>query len=62
MKLDRNKTKLLKMTQEDDPFVPLSPSECISYIWELTAEVWSLGGTVDVERRLQRHVATLIKP
>lgn len=61
MKLLRNQVKLKKMTKDDDPFVNLPPSECISFIWELTLELWSLKGSPYVERRLQRNVANLVK-
>ena len=61
MKMERNKTKLVKMSKIDDPFVDESPDKCISFIWELTAELWSLRGSPDVERRLQRNVANFIK-
>lgn len=61
MRMLRNKTKLVKMSKEDNPFVPLSASECISFIWELTDEIWSLKGSGDAKRRLQRNVTNLIR-
>jgi hypothetical protein len=61
MKMERNKTKLIKMSKIDDPFVDKSPQKCISIMWKLTAELWSLKGSPYVERRLQRNVANLIK-
>ena len=61
MKMLRNKTKLIKMSKIDNPFVAESPQQCISFIWELTAELWSLRGSADVERRLQRNVTKLIR-
>ena len=61
MKMLRNKTKLIKMSKIDNPFVDASPQQCISFIWELTAELWSLRGSLYVERRLQRNVTNLIK-
>ena len=57
----RNETKLIKMSKLDDPFVASSSEHCIDFMWELTAELWSLKGSSDVERRLQRNVANLIK-
>lgn len=60
MKMQRNKTKLLKMTKDDDPFVDASPQELMDMMWELTAEAWSLTGTFDAEQRLQRNVTKLI--
>jgi len=61
MKILRNKTKLIKMSKTDDSFVAASPQTCIAFMWELTAELWSLRGSPYVERRLQRNVANLIK-
>jgi len=61
MKLDKNQTKLKKMTQEDDSFVPGTPAERVGMIWELTQELWSLRNRQDAERRLQRDVAKLIR-
>ena len=61
MEMLRNKTKLIKMSKIDDPFVAESPQQCISFIWELTAELWSLRRSKHVERRLQRNVTNLIK-
>jgi hypothetical protein len=60
MKLDRTKTILKKQTKQDDCFVNASFQERISFVWELTSELWSLKGNKDAERRLQRHVTNLI--
>jgi len=61
MRVLRNRAKLAKMNKEDNPFVSLSAPECVSFIWELTAEVWSLKGSDDAKRRLQRNVTNLIR-
>lgn len=61
MKVLRNKTTLKKMSKGDDCYVESSPQERIAFMWELTAELWSLSGSEYVERRLQRNVAKLIK-
>ena len=61
MKVIKSCTKLKKMDKDDDCFVNASPQERIAFIWELTAELWSLRDKQYVERRLQRHVANLIK-
>ena len=61
MKLDRMKTQLKKQTKQDDCFVNTSFQERISFVWELTSELWSLKGAEYVERRLQRHVTNLIR-
>lgn len=61
MKVLRDKARLKKMSKIDDPFVAMSPQECVAFIWELTAELWSLRGSPYVERRLQRNVTNIIK-
>ncbi len=61
MKVMRNHTTLKKMTKQDDCYVDASPQERISFIWELTAELWSLKDKRHVEQRLQRNVTNLIK-
>lgn len=61
MKLNRKQTSVKKMTKNDDCFMEASFEERIAFIWELTAELWSLQGTKDVERRLQRNVTNLIR-
>ena len=61
MKVNRKITHLKKLTQKDDSFVNASPAERVSFMWELTAEIWSLRGSDYVERRLQRNVTNLFK-
>jgi hypothetical protein len=63
MKLDRTKTQLKKQTKQDDCFVNASFQERISFVWDLTSELWSIKGkgAGDAERRLQRNVTNLIK-
>ena len=62
IKLQRDKARLRKLTDEDDDFVDASPAERLGMMWELTAEVWSLQGQDRAQQRLQRHVARLIRP
>ena len=61
MKLDRTKTILKQQTKQDDCFVNASFQERISFVWDLTSELWSFKGDRDAERRLQRHVTKLIR-
>ena len=61
MKLRKTITKLKKLNKEEDSFVNASPAELISFMWELTAEIWSLRGADYVEQRLQRDVTNLVK-
>ena len=42
MKVLRNVTTLKKMTKEEDYYVDAPARERISFIWQLTAELWSL--------------------
>jgi len=63
MKLQRDVVKIahLKSPDSEDDFVDLSPSECLSLVWDLTEEVFSLPGDYDVKARLQRDLVTIIK-
>jgi len=61
VRVNRSCARLKKDNGEDDSFVDASPAECFSFVWELTKEVWSLNSSEDVERRLQRHIAHLVK-
>ena len=45
---------------EEDP-VALSASESISFVWELTKEVFSLTNKYDVKSRLQRNVVNITR-
>jgi len=62
LKVNRNYTKLKKMTKADDNYVKATPAEQIGIIWELTAELWSLKEPGSAERRIQKHIAHLISP
>jgi hypothetical protein len=63
MKLQRNIFKIVPMKSPEakDDFVNLSPSECLSLVWDLTEEVFSLSGDYDVKSRLQRDVVNIIR-
>jgi len=61
MKVMRNRTILKKMTKQDDCYVDASPRERVSFVWQLTAELWSLKDKQNVEQRLQRNVTNLIR-
>ena len=62
MKVDRNKIYIGKASKHDEGFSKMSPAERVSFIWELTAELWSLKKSPYVERRLPRNITKLIKP
>jgi hypothetical protein len=63
MKLQKNIFKIvsLKSPEAEDNFVNLPPAECLSLVWDLTEELFSLSGDYDVESRLQRNVINVIK-
>jgi|Deesub1362A_J573_1020465.scaffolds.fasta_scaffold08065_3 hypothetical protein len=61
MRVERNKVYLGKISQNDEGFAKISPAERVSFVWELTAEIWSLRKSPYVKRRLQRNVTNLIK-
>ncbi len=61
MKLNRKRTSLKKMMKDEECFVKTSSRERVAFMWELTAELWSLHGSEYVKRRLQRNVTNLIK-
>ena len=61
MRVDRTKTRLVKSSEPDDGYVDLSPAERVSFMWELTAEVWSLKKSPYVKQRLPRNITHLIK-
>lgn len=62
MKVNKKITALKKLGEEEDSYVEASPEERISFMWELTAELWSLKDEKNVKRRLQRNVTRLIQP
>jgi len=45
----------------EDEFCSLPPSSCLSEVWELTKEIYSLTKQFDVKSRLQRNVVHFIK-
>lgn len=61
MKVDRDKAALKKTNDADDGFMVATAAERVSFIWELTAELWSLKDKDCAERRLQRDVTNLIR-
>ena len=61
MKVNRDIVTLKKLSDKDDGFVDASPQERISMVWELTKEAWNIKEGKNVEQRLQRDVAKLIK-
>lgn len=61
MKLDKSITVIRSMKDRDSDYVNASPEDRVSFVWEITREVWALKGGNDAERGLQRAVTNLIK-
>ncbi len=61
MRIKRNCTFLKRVSKQDDCYVNLTPTERVSFMWELTAELWSLKNSEYVKQRLQRNITNLIK-
>jgi len=60
-KLNRKHAVLKKVIRESDSFVDDSPEERVLFVWDITKEIWSLQGEVDVKRRLQRDVVRVVR-
>ena len=62
MKMNRKQVAIYKgKIPYDDEYVNLPPNECISFVWELTQEIYGLTGEYDVKSRLQRNVVNIIR-
>lgn len=62
MKLNRSITRKLSSDEEpNEKPVELSASESISFVWDLTKEVFSLTKKYDVESRLQRDAVNITR-
>lgn len=57
--MDRQHTKLKRLSDRDDDFVPGTMAERIALVWPLTVEAASLSKRYDAERPMQRHVTRL---
>jgi len=62
MKMNRKHIAVYRSkTKHDDDYVDLPSHECLSFVWDLTEEVFSLSGEYDVKSRLQRNVVNIIR-
>ena len=62
MNVDRTKTSLFKGNARPlEGAAMQSGAELLSFMWELTKEVYSLSGRYDVEQRLQRNVVRITR-
>jgi len=60
-RVDRSKAKVIIGSDNGSSFVNRPPEECLALVWELTREIWSLGGDTSAEQGLQRDVAVTKK-
>lgn len=61
--LDRQHVRIHRSheTADDGGYMPGSPAERLSLVWELTQDAWAFFKGGDAEQRLQRDVAVLIR-
>jgi hypothetical protein len=61
--LDRHQVRVYRSHAEADDggYMPGTPEERLSQVWELTKDAWAFFRGADAERRLQRHAAVLIR-
>ena len=57
----KTETKLKKMSRQNDSYTDAPPAECVSFMWPLTEELWSIRNSDYVKRRLQRDITNLLK-
>jgi hypothetical protein len=62
MNMDRKHTEIYKITDNRNlDYVAGTAEDRILLVWPLTKEIASLSIKHDVERRLQRHITSLIR-
>lgn len=62
MKLNRRIVKKMKSVKtDDDGPAQITMEQGLSFVWELTEEVFSLSRRYDVKSRLQRHVVSITR-
>lgn len=62
MKLNRKKVTVLRSVEDDtEEAAGITKSEALSFVWELTKEIYSLSGRYDVKSRLQRNVISITR-
>ncbi len=61
MKVDRKKVRVSQMTKHTEEVAQLKKADALSFIWDLTEEVYSLSGRFDVKSRLQRNVVSVTR-
>jgi hypothetical protein len=62
MKLNRKKVTISKFINNDtEKAAIMTKSEALSFVWELTEEIYSISGGYDAESRLQRNVISITR-
>lgn len=61
MKVDRKKVRVSQITKHAVEVAQLEKANALSFIWELTEEIYSLSGKFDVKSRLQRNVVSVTR-
>jgi len=62
MKLNRKRVTVLRSVKNDtEEAAGITKSEALSFVWELTEEIYSLSGRYDVKSRLQRNVISITR-
>ncbi len=62
MKLDRKEVTVFQSPEDDtEKAAGITKSEALSFVWELTEEIYSLSGRYDVKSRLQRNVISITR-
>lgn len=61
MKLDRKEVKVSRTMKHVHEAVKLKKDEALSFVWDLTEEIYSLSGNFDVRSRLQRNVVSVTR-
>ncbi len=62
MKLNRMKVTVSRFAKNDtEEAIEITKSEALSFVWELTEEIYSLSGRYDVKSRLQRDVISITR-
>jgi hypothetical protein len=61
MRLDKTRAVMKRLKDSDSGYASASPVDRVSFVWEITREVWALKGDQGAERGLQRTVVNLIR-
>ena len=61
MKVDRKNIKISQAQKHPGGRVQLKKADALSFVWELTEEIYSLSGKFDVKSGLQRDVVSITR-